>query len=298
MPVLDGPSAAPTRQSHGFTYRNAIITLPGGTRLSANDQSPRPPRGFGATELRPFPDDDGWVSPRQPVLESNGAPHEFYFTRAAYGGLPNQGYASWTIDFPKADRQFMVGIERLIDRLDAYRYENPLLLTDSELSRYPFLYFVEPGHLALSEEEIKALRRYLLTGGFAVFDDFWGSYEWANLEKELARLFPEYPIVDLDLDHPVFHCFYDVDKIVQVPNVGNGRAVGNGVPGAHTWEQDGFVPKVRGIFDDHKRLMVVINWNTDLGDAWEWAEAPDYPLEFSTYAYKMGVNFIVYAMTH
>ncbi len=105
-------------------------------------------------------------------------------------------------------------------------------------------------------------------------------------------MLPEYPIVELDLEHPLFSSFYDIEEILQVPGVGRGRR------GGPTWERDGYEPHVRGIFDEEGRLMVVINWNTDLGDAWEWAEDPYYPLRYSTYAYEMGVNMIVYAMSH
>ncbi|MCY3591979.1 MAG: DUF4159 domain-containing protein [Acidobacteria bacterium] len=218
---------------------------------------------------------------------------EFYFTRLAYSGHMYRGFAgSWSIDYPKADRQFMIGLKRLLDQLDAYDYDHALPATDPGLFRFPFLYSVEVGYMALSPAEREALRRYLLAGGFWVIDDFWGSWEWANLERELSLLLPEYPIVELPLDHPIFHCFYDVEEILQVPNVGQGRY------GGPTWEQDGFTPHVRGIFDEDGRLMVVINWNTDLGDAWEWAEDEWYPVRFSHYAYQMGVNFVVYAMSH
>ncbi|MCY3934324.1 MAG: DUF4159 domain-containing protein [Acidobacteria bacterium] len=217
---------------------------------------------------------------------------EFYFTRLAYSGSPYMGRGSWSVDFPKADVQFMIGLKRLLDQLDAYDYYNHREATDPDLFRFPFLYSVEVGHMALREDERAALRRYLLAGGFWVIDDFWGSWEWANLERELSLLLPGYEVVELSLDHPIFHCFYDVEEILQVPNVGQG------IRGGPTWERDGFTPHVRGIFDEDGRLMVVINWNTDLGDAWEWAEDEWYPVRFSHYAYQMGVNFVVYAMSH
>jgi hypothetical protein len=119
-----------------------------------------------------------------------------------------------------------------------------------------------------------------------------GTAEWANFESEIARVLPEHEIVELPLEHPLFHSFYDIDRILQVPNVGQG------IRGGRTWERDGYEPRCRGIFDERGRLMVVINWNTDLGDAWEWAEDPRYPFAFSSFAYQMGVNFIVYATSH
>jgi hypothetical protein len=225
------------------------------------------------------------------IPRSNG-PRQFYFTRAAYTGYYRfRDFRSWSVDFPKADRQFLIGLRRLTN-LDAYELENPVRLTDPDLGTYPFLYTVEVGYMALTEAEVEGLRRYLEAGGFWVVDDFWGSFEWENFQAQIGRVLPGYPVVDIPLEHPIFNCFYDVKEIVQVPSVGQG------VQGGPTWEQDGYHPAVKGIFDEDGRLMVVVNWNTDLGDAWEWAENPYYPLKFSTYAYQMGVNFIIYAMSH
>ncbi len=225
------------------------------------------------------------------TLRHPGRPHEFYFTRMAYTGYGFRSYRSWSVDFPKADRQFLIGLRRLTN-LDAYEADNPIQLTDPSLGRFPFLYAVEVGHMALSELEVLGLRRYLQAGGFLVMDDFWGSTEWENVVMEFQKILPGYQIVDIPRDHPIFTSFYTVEQIVQVPNVGAG------ISGGPTWEKDGYNPKLRGIFDERGRVMVVINWNTDLGDAWEWAENPYYPLKFSTYAYQMGVNFIIYGMSH
>ena len=217
--------------------------------------------------------------------------HEFYFTRAAYSsgwGWGRRGN-SWATDYPKADRQFLTVLKRLTN-LDAYDDENAVLLTDKSIRRYPFLYALEVGYMSMSPDEILGLREYLMAGGFLVIDDFWGSREWANFEYQMGLVFPNRPIMELDLDHPVFSSFYDIDEILQVPAYGRW--------GGRTSERDGFVPHVRGIEDDDGRLMVLINWNTDLGDAWEWAEQPDYPMQYSTFAFQMGVNMIIYGMSH
>ncbi|HSR40762.1 MAG TPA: DUF4159 domain-containing protein, partial [Longimicrobiales bacterium] len=153
-------------------------------------------------------------------------------------------------------------------------------------------YALEVGRMRLGDEEVRGLRDYLNAGGFLVIDDFWGTWEWQNFEHEIRRVLPGREIVELPLDHPVFSTFYDIEEILQVPNRNNGIA------GRQTHERDGYTPYVLGIFDDHERLMVVINWNTDLGDAWEWAENPFYPLRFSRFAAEMGVNMIVYGMSH
>jgi hypothetical protein len=245
--------------------------------------------------LSPVPAERSPGTPPQAAQADDDFPHEFYFTRAIYSGF-NYGYGrgrgSWTIDYPKADNQFLVGVLRLM-RIDAYPHDHAVALDDPQLYRFPFLYAVEIGRgMNLTDEEVAALRRYLFAGGFLVVDDFWGSLEWANAEFQLHRVLPEYQIVEIPLDHPLFHGMYDVKEIKQVPNVNNGCL------GGPYWEQDGYEPHVLGIFDDQQRLLVVINWNTDLGDAWEWAEQPCYPLDRSTYAWEMGINYIVYGMSH
>ena len=219
---------------------------------------------------------------------------EFFFTRAIYSG---DGYrrGSWAVDFPKADRQFLTIIDRLVDLLDSYGRENAVRLDDPDLRRFPFLYALEVGYMYMTEPEVKGLRDYLLAGGFLMVDDFWGTWEWDNFERQIKRVLPEYRVVEIPLDHPIFNTVYNIEEIVQVPNIGNAqRAEYGGV----TYERDGIVPHVRGIFDNDNRLMVVINWNTDIGDAWEWAEHPYYPLKYSTYAIEVTVNIIVYAMSH
>ena len=227
----------------------------------------------------------------RPTLTNPSADaREFFFTRAIYSG---GGYrrGSWAVDYPKADRQFLTIIDRLVD-LDAYERENAVRLDDPGLRKFPFLYTLEVGYMYLTEPEVKGLRDYLLAGGFLMVDDFWGTYEWENFEHEIRQVLPEFEIVDLDIDHPIFTTFYEIDEIMQIPNVNQG------VRGGPTHERDGYVPMVKGIHDENGRLMVVINWNTDLGDAWEWADNPYYPIKYSTYAYEMGVNMIVYAMSH
>ncbi len=228
----------------------------------------------------------------RPTLTNPSAnAREFFFTRAIYsGGGRRYGGGSWATDYPKADRQFLTILNRLID-MDAYELENAVQLDDPNVRRFPFLYALEVGYMYMTEPEVKGLRDYLLAGGFLMIDDFWGTWEWQNFEAEIRRVLPEYPIVDIPLDHPVFHTVYNIEELVQVPAFGNTR-------GGRTWEQDGYVPQVKGIFDTEGRLMVIINWNTDIGDAWEWAESPAYPLRYSTFAIEITVNIIVYAMSH
>lgn len=218
--------------------------------------------------------------------------HEFYFTRAIYGELNQAAWGPrWQVDFPKADLQFLTALKRLTI-VDGFEADNAMEIGTDAVRDYPFLYILEVGYLDLSEDEAKGLRDYLLAGGFMVVDDFWGSWEWDTFEYQMQLVLPEYEIVDIPMDHPVFHSFYDIEEIIQVPNIQLGRE------GGATHEYDGRVPRVRGIFDEQGRLMVLVNWNTDLGDAWEWADDPTYPLRFSTYAYEIGINFVIYGMSY
>ena len=240
------------------------------------------------------PSSGGTMSRRMEAGETPGN-WPFYWTRAVYSGYGRGGWGrrggSWATDYPKGDRQFLVVLKRLV-RLNAYDWENAVRLDDPQLRRFPIIYAVEVGRMDLTEPEVEGLRSYLEHGGFLIVDDFWGSREWMQFEYNMNRVFPEKAIVDLNLDHPLFSSFYDIEEILQVPNINNGAS------GYRTHERDGYTPYVKGIFDEQGRLMVVINWNTDLGDAWEWAESPYYPLNFSTFAYELGANMIVYGMTH
>jgi uncharacterized protein DUF4159 len=245
----------------------------------------------GRSARRAPPDEDEDPAPARTSSER----HEFRFTRAVYSGY-GFGYGSyrrgsWATDYPKADRQFLMGVRRLLSHLDLSGDENAVALDDPELRRFPFLYAAEVGRMSLTDTEVVGLRNYLRAGGFFVVDDFWGSDQWQQFESEMRRVLPGSRIVDLPPDHPLLTAFYDVKEILQVPNIGNAMR-------GQTSERDGDTPYLRGIYDEKGRLMVVINANTDLGDAWEWAERPEYPLKYSTFAYQMGVNFIVYGMSH
>lgn len=235
------------------------------------------------------------VGQRGPRLEADDRPGRFpfYWTRAVYSGY-SRGWGggrrggSWATDYPKGDRQFLVVLKRLV-RLNAYDWENAIHLADPNLRRYPVLYAVEVGRMDMTEEEVDGLRGYLDAGGFLIVDDFWGQREWDQFEYNLRRVYPDRQIVDIGLDHQIYRAYYEIDQVLQVP------AIGRQYQPAECW---GCNPQVKGMYDDEGRLSIIINFNTDLGDAWEWAEDPRYPLDKSTYAYEMGANMIVYAMSH
>ena len=223
-----------------------------------------------------------------------GVPHEFYFSRVAYsgyGGFYGRG-GSWQTDFPKADQIFLSFIDRLLPNLDAYLSEFVVLLDEPDLRRFPFLYALEVGSMSLSPPEIEGLRSYLLQGGFLVIDDFWGTQQWAQFEYEIRQVLPEYEIVDLPLDHNVFTTFYEIDEVIQVPNVGNGTRGGPylGTRRVHSHGQGD--SRRKGSPHGHYQLEYRPGRRVGMGGR------PYYPFEYSKYAYEMGVNFIVYAMSH
>jgi hypothetical protein len=205
--------------------------------------------------------------------------------RFEYWGEP------WAIDAPAAEQN----LSRRIRTVTAIEVGDPLVLTleDERLWEYPWIYIVEPGNLALQEPEVPILREFLLRGGTLVFDDFHGPYEWENLAREMKKVFPDREIVDVPTSHPIFTCFYRIEKYPQIPGLGSFFA-------GRTWEKGGFVAHLRAILDDHDRPMVLINWNTDMGDGWEWSNAEEYPgyIKYTAEAYRMGINLVVYSLTH
>jgi hypothetical protein len=197
----------------------------------------------------------------------------------------------WYIDAPAAEQN----LSRRVKTATAIQVEDPIVMTldDPRLFQYPWIYFVEGGNLKLLDSDVPILREFLLRGGTATFDDFHGPYEWDHVARELKRVFPDREIVEVPRDHPVFSAFYKLDGYPQVPGLGSflqGR----------TWEKGGIVAHLRAILDDTGRPMVFINWNTDMGDGWEWSNAEDYPgyVKYTAMAYRMGINEIVYALTH
>ncbi len=215
---------------------------------------------------------------------------DFTFVRLQYSSTP-WSRSTWAVDYPKADMQFLWGLGKLADYAFPKADWRALPIDSDELFEHPFLYAVEVGYLDLSQAEASRLREYLLRGGFLVVDDFHGSYEWRNFYLQIKKVFPEYEPFELPLEHPVFHCYFDIQELMQVPGY---QYVWSGL----TWERDGYDARYMGIEDDQGRLMVMINHNVDLGDAWEWAERDDYPREFAHLAFQLGMNYIVYAMTH
>jgi hypothetical protein len=201
-----------------------------------------------------------------------------------------QGRSSWTTDYPRSDRHFSEALRRL-SRVHARSAEQPVNLDEGDQYDWPWLYAVEVGHWNLTDAQTKAMREYLLRGGFFMCDDFHGTEEWEVFTRSMQRVFPDRAIVEIDSQDPIFHTIYDLDDRFQVPGEQYVRS-------HRTYEYDGYVPHWRGIYDDRGRLMVAICFDMDLGDSWEHADNPQYPQRFSGMGIRIGVNYVVYAMTH
>jgi hypothetical protein len=200
------------------------------------------------------------------------------------------GWAAWTNDYPRADRHFTEAVRRLT-RLNVRSVEQPVNLDDGDdVYNYPWLYAVQAGSMNLTDEQAAKLRDYLLHGGFLVCDDFWGTLEWGNFERNMHLIFPDRAIVEIEETDPTFHTVFDLTK-TPIPGEWSLRS-------GRPYRNDGVDPHWRAIYDDTGRMMIAIWYNIDAGDSWEWADYPEYPEHYSALGIRMGINFIVYSMTH
>jgi hypothetical protein len=192
--------------------------------------------------------------------------------------------AAWNHDLPRAEQHLSMIVREL--SLVDMRTEGSkiLMLDDPELFKYPIAFMWEPGFWNLTDEEASAFRSYLTKGGFAVFEDFDGAQQWAHFEAQMRRVLPEGRLVRLDRTHPIFDSFFrvkDIDAIVH--------------------PMTGIRPSYYGIFEDNdprRRLMVVANYDNDVPEYWEWSGEGLFPFDTSNEAYKLGVNYLIYGLTH
>jgi hypothetical protein len=210
------------------------------------------------------------------------------------GGDWRQGGTGWTDDYPRGDRT-LVNMIRRFTRTNVRAVEQPVNIDDGDdIDYWPFIIVGLAQSWNLSDAEAKNLREYLLRGGFLFCDSFYGAGNWAAFEQGLRQIFPDRPILELKDDHPIFHTLFDLPHMtsVQIPNMNSLMAGGPG------WLSDGRVPRWRGIEDDTGRLMILIAFNNDVADAWQWADDQRYPASEANLALRLGVNVVVYAMTH
>jgi hypothetical protein len=232
--------------------------------------------------------------------------HEFAWSRLRYTPLSGSfggfggygyrrgygGYGTWLRDYPKADITFLAALRRLT-RIDARSYQQVVDLDSDAIFDFPFVYAVQVEAWTFSDEQAKRLREYLLKGGFLMVDDFHGTADWESFLRGMRMVLPadHYPITDLTDNDEIFHVLYDIGQRFQVPGeqyVQTGR----------TYEKDGYVPKWRAIRDDKGRIIVAICHNMHLGDAWEWSDDAAYPEPFVSMAFRIGIDYVMYSMTH
>jgi hypothetical protein len=236
--------------------------------------------------------------PTDQVPELHEAGDAFTFVRVEYDTTASGwygddewgGWRTWAVDFPAADQNFLRGVRRLTN-IHVNREPIVMRLDDDRIFEYPFLYMLEVGRqgMQLSEKEMHNLREYLLRGGFLFIDDFWGTWQWANFYRTFSQVFPDKSIVELTKDHQIFHSFYDINGPQMIPRVNNVE---------NYPEQDIDVAINRAVLDDDGRVMVLMNWNSDIGDGWEHTYHPVYPTQYANMAYQLGINYLMYALTH
>jgi hypothetical protein len=205
------------------------------------------------------------------------------YDMSAFGGGRGigRGGAPWAHDYPRGERHFTTMLDEL--STVSVRKDASLVLTldDPELTKYPIAYMAEAGCWQPSEAEVLGMRNYLMKGGFFIFDDFQGPH-WFNFASQLQRVLPEHKLIRLDVKHPIFDSFYRIETLETSAPVYGAQ------------------PEYYGIFegnDPTKRLMVIVNYNQDLSEYWEWSDMGYVPIELSNEAYKLGINYIVYALS-
>jgi len=256
------------------------------------------------------------TTPQRPVCPmalSAPAEQEFTFSRlmfrdndAAIENLgDNIGYPHWQADCSESEPHFIAALKRLT-RLDTNSDSQSISLLNDRIFDFPMLYVVEAGFASFTQPEADNLREYMLRGGFLLVDDFHGSYQWQEFENWMGQVFPDREIVDIPPTHEIFNIHFAIDEFIQIPGL---RALCLN-PG-ETWElpitktsavnesnASRQQPRWRGVLDDDGRVMAIINWNMDLGDAWEHADMEEYSALYTATAYRLGVNYVMYGMTH
>lgn len=255
---------------------------------------------FGIDPLGRFPRNQLRVVERDLPPAYNG---QFQICRLRFRQAADGDGGGWFVDYPRADENLsarLTEVTKITIERDQRGRPRHMVTTASEplLLLCPLIVMTEPGGVFLDQNEAEQLRTYLLKGGFLWADDSWGEYAWNWWRQQLAFILPggEYPVVDLPLDHPLFHTVFNIERVPQIPNVGlwvNQR---------QTSERGADSPETppRAVLEPRTgRVMVFMTHNTDFGDAYEEeAVSPDYFRRFSTVAYAVGADLVVYAMTH
>jgi hypothetical protein len=229
-----------------------------------------------------------------------GAKTEWVFGRLVYSNLGDYGppvqhrsLRRWSEDWPYGDWHFAEGVQRLT-RVNARHDDMTVDLTSDELFNYPWIYGNQVGNWNLPDDQARRLREYLLKGGFLMVDNFHGGQAWQNFMAGIHKVFPDRLIEELPIGDEIYHTLYDVNERMQVPGVEYEQTGKTYV----TYVPDGVEPHWRTIRDDQGRVMVAICHNMHLGDSWERADDPRYPERFTSFAYRVGIDYLIYSMSH
>jgi len=233
--------------------------------------------GLVAQRRRPDPE----------ILPNAAYDGRFTFVRIRYsarmdGRFRGFGDPKWNHDYPRAEFHFGKILDEVSLIATYLEGGNVLTLDDPELFRFPVAYLTEPGYWVPNDAEVEGMRAYLMKGGFMIFDDFAGG-EWYNFQDQLLRVLPGARLIRLDVTHPVFDTFFRIESLEL----------------AHPYRA--YWSEFYGVFEDNdpdRRLMVIVNYNNDIAEYWEWSDTDFAPIELTNEAYKLGVNYVVYAMTH
>ena len=208
----------------------------------------------------------------------------FAFTRIRYGARVGRGASGWEHDYPAADRNFSAILDYITNMRVHLDGSNILDLDDARIFENPVIYMSEPGFWTTDDAEAANLRAYLLKGGFIIFDDFDGDPDWRNLVTQMKRVLPEHDFIRLDVKHSIFQSFFGL-KTLNIPHP----------------MLPGIEPVFLGLFEDNRpsgRMLAIANFNNDIGDYWEWSAEGLYGNAPTNDAYRLGVNYLVYEMTH
>lgn len=210
-------------------------------------------------------------------------PYRARWTRGPNGYFGGVDYF-WNHDYPRADTHFSTMMHELTAVPMNTDGSEIFSLDDPALFKFPIAYLVEPGSWTITESEVRNLRNYLLKGGFLIVDDFVDR-QWSNFQRVMAQVLPDARYVKLDVAHPIFHSFFTIDDIEH---------------DMHPYDR-GLRASYLGVFENNdpsKRLMVIINFNNDIGESWEWSDTGYISISLTNEAYKLGINYLVYALTH
>jgi len=251
-------------------------------------------------EFRVYPAMEGYDD--LPLPSDYKAKAEFVVGRLMYpsrqggrggGGDWRQGRASWTVDYPKGDRFFAAALRRLT-RIDIRSVEQPVNPDDGDdIYNWPYLHVGMPSAWNITDAQASRLRDYLLRGGFLLCDSFFGTEEWATFEVGMRRIFPDREVIEIPDRDPIFHTVFKLEERYQV---GNFRSMIR--DSTRPYRADGSVAYWRAIKDDKGRIMVAMAFNSDLGDSWQLADELRYPEKYSALGLRIGVNYVIYALSH